>query len=152
MTIIGGKQWQAGLRPSVETSSTADAELMEGAEDYFQELAADQAEPEKLYLRAWARLTLERSLDKLREEQADETARQRFDQLAPHLVQEGDGEKLTEVATRLGISETACRQALFRLRKQYRDKIREELALTLGTQDPDEIQQELQVLFQAFEG
>ena len=39
---------------------------------------------------------------------------------------------------------------MFRLRRSYREKIEDELAITLGTRDPEMIRQEMHELFTAF--
>ncbi len=128
-----------------------DLQAAQEAEQRYQEVADVDASPETLYLREWARLTLERSLDKLREEQAMKGQLERFDQLAPYLIHEQGEQSLQQLALEIGMSATSCRQALFRLRRAYREKIQEELALVLGTNDLDEIQRELQALYHAFD-
>lgn len=121
------------------------------AERRYQEAADADASPETLYLREWTRLILERSLDKLREEQAHKGQLERFERLAPFLIQEQEGQPLQELAAEMNLTALSCRQALFRLRRAYRHKIEEELALVLGTNDPEEIQRELQALYHAFD-
>lgn len=143
--------WKAGRKKIPNSIELGDPEAVLSAEERYQELADGQATPEMLYLREWARLTLERSLDKLREEQIAKGHGLRFDALAPHLIQEEEGRQLQQTAARLGMSFLACRQLLFRLRRAFRDKIEAELALTLGTTDPEQIRREVQELFLAFE-
>lgn len=140
--------WEKKNR-DVKTPNDLNASLE--AERRYQEVADADASPETLYLREWTRLILERSLDKLREEQASKGQLERFDLLAPFLILEQIGQPLQELATRMNLTALSCRQALFRLRRAYRHKIEEELALVLGTNDPEEIQRELQALYHAFD-
>ena len=57
---------------------------------------------------------------------------------------------MAKAAVKLGMTYTAFRQYVFRMRRSYRERIEDELAVTLGTRDPEVIRQEMQDLFRAF--
>ena len=53
-----------------------------------------------------------------------------------------------QAAASLGLNEGAARVAVHRLRKRYRELLRQEIAQTLS--DPADLEEELRALFQAF--
>lgn len=121
------------------------------AEERYLQIADETADMETLYNREWARNVLERSLTALREEHLAKAQGERFDMLAMHLTQAESEEPLAHSARQAGMNEATLRQALFRLRRSYREKIEDELAVTLGTRDPELIRCEMRDLFKAFE-
>ena len=68
-----------------------------------------------------------------------------FELLKPALT--GGVERLhySALAAELGLSEAAARQAASRLRKRYREVLREEVASTLA--EPDDVDDEIRALF-----
>jgi RNA polymerase sigma-70 factor (ECF subfamily) len=61
-----------------------------------------------------------------------------------------ESQPYAELALKLGLSESAVKVAVHRLRKRYRELIREEIANTLD--DPREVEGELRYLFQVLAG
>jgi DNA-directed RNA polymerase specialized sigma24 family protein len=55
-----------------------------------------------------------------------------------------------QAAARLDMNEGAARVAVHRLRKRYRELLREEIAQTLA--DPAQVEEEMRALFEAFSG
>jgi RNA polymerase sigma-70 factor (ECF subfamily) len=53
----------------------------------------------------------------------------------------------SQVATELDMSEEAVKMAVYRLRKRYRDLLRNEIAQTVATQE--QVDEEIQDLFEA---
>jgi RNA polymerase sigma-70 factor (ECF subfamily) len=106
---------------------------------------ADQLSPEKLYDRAWALTLLERVMHRLQMANADN---EYFVSLKPCLTAEKRAINYSEVASTLAISESAVRVAVHRMRRQYRELLRAEIAETLA--DPAQLEEELQALYQAF--
>jgi RNA polymerase sigma factor (sigma-70 family) len=108
----------------------------------------DALTPEALYERQWALTLLDRALERLAEGQRGSTPAkaERFDALRPYLTGAG-GVPYVEVGASLGISETAVKVAVFRLRACYRDILRDEIAQTVET--AAEIDDEIRRLMEA---
>ena len=104
-------------------------------------------QPESRFQRQWARTLLQRVIDRLHDEYISSKRALLFENLKQFLVA-GDTEPTGEIASRLGISESAVRVAAHRLRSRYRDLLRVEIAATVN--DPDDIDAEIAELFAAF--
>lgn len=91
--------------------------------------------------RAWALTLIDRALTALEEEQAGKSAP--FDALKPWL-DGGASESQAELAGSLGMSETAVKVAIHRLRVRFRELIRSEIAATVN--DPADAADELRHL------
>ena len=115
------------------------------AESRYRIEPADQLSPDKLYDRAWALTLLERVVERLELANAGNAY---FPELKPCLTSEHRAIDYAEVSSRVGISENALRVAVHRLRKQYRQLLRAEIAGTLV--DPQLLEDELQALYGAF--
>ena len=103
---------------------------------------------EALFERRWALTLLDRSLARLAEEHRGGTSAkaERFEALRPFLG--GAGEvPYRDVGLRLGISETAVKVAVHRLRARYRALLRDEIAQTVS--DEAEIDAEIRRLMDA---
>lgn len=118
-------QKRGGERPPIPFD-TADGERR-----YAMEPATEET-PERLFERRFALETLDRALARTAERaRAGPPERaERFEALLPLLWDEGPAQR--EVAERLGISETAVKVALHRLRAQVREDLRAEVAETLS--------------------
>jgi RNA polymerase sigma factor (sigma-70 family) len=101
--------------------------------------------PDKLYDRAWAMTLLERVVHTLETANAGNPA---FAHLKPSLTGGRQSLDHAAVANALGMSEGAVRVAAHRLRKQFRELLRAEIAGTLA--DPGQLEEELQALYGAF--
>jgi RNA polymerase sigma-70 factor (ECF subfamily) len=119
------------------------------ADTRYQIDPADNLSPDKLYDRAWALTLLERVISRLRGEVAVEGQAPLFEQLKPFLMAGKGAIPYAQAATNTGLTEGAVRVAVHRLRKRYRDLLRQEIAQTLA--DPSQAQEEIQALFSAFE-
>lgn len=119
------------------------------ADSRYQVDPADHLSPDKLYDRAWAVALLEQVIGRLRAECAAEGKPEVFEALKPFLMV-GKGEvPYAEAAARLGMNEGTARVAAHRLRKRYRELLRQEIAQTLA--DPADLEEEMGALFAAFE-
>ena len=88
--------------------------------------------PDLEFDREWAVTLLDRALDRLGREQAGTGKGEQFPALKPWLT--GDKQEVTpaDVAVRLGMSEGTLRVTLHRLRKRFRELVKEEIAGTVG--------------------
>jgi RNA polymerase sigma-70 factor (ECF subfamily) len=120
------------------------------ADARYQIDPADNLSPDKLYDRAWAVTLLERVISRLREEHAADGKALLFDRLKPFLML-GHGEiPYAQAAAGLAVTEGAARVAVHRLRRRYRELLREEIGQTLS--DPAQMEEEMRALFCAFAG
>lgn len=127
-----------------------------GAEDARRLMALEQAEgryaleshavadPEQLYERRWALDLLDRVLHRLRREAGTAERSTVFERLQGCLVGEPRGETYTQLGAELGRSETAVKVAVHRLRRRYRELLREEIAHTVSS--AEEVESELRYL------
>ncbi len=109
---------------------------------------ADNLSPDKLYDRAWAVTLLERVIQRLREENSAEGKSRIFDQLKSFLMLGKGVIPYSQAASALDMTESAVRVAVHRLRRRYRELLREEIAQTLS--DPTQVEEEVRALFSAF--
>ncbi len=100
---------------------------------------------EALFERQWAIALLDQVLNRLRKEYESAERGAVFERLSVHLSKQPGTESLTEIAAQMGMTDEAVRVALHRLRKRYRQILREEIAQT--TSSADEIDDEIRQLF-----
>jgi len=117
------------------------------AEKRFALEAADPTSPDKIFERNWALALMEQVLDRLRAEQVVADKRAQFDLLRDCLMGDPEAPRYADLAVRLGLSEDAVKMAMSRLRRRYRQLLRQEIAHTVST--PEEIEEEIQHLFAA---
>ncbi len=90
------------------------------------------ATPEQLFDRAWAVALIRATLRILGEEEADESRGTHYSALEPFLSPDASGTaSYADAAAQMGISETAARQAVSRLRGRFRDVLNRQIAATL---------------------
>ncbi|MBI3850195.1 MAG: sigma-70 family RNA polymerase sigma factor [Verrucomicrobia bacterium] len=118
------------------------------ADTRYQLDPADELSPDKLYDRAWAVALLERVIVRLRDESVAEGKSQLFEQLKPFLMIGKSAIPYPQAAVQLNLTEGAVRVAVHRLRKRYRELLRDEIAQTLS--DPAQVDEEMRALFSAF--
>ena len=119
---------------------------LEQAEPRYQLESRVEASAESLYERRWALDLLDHVLDRLRHEAAASGREAVFVQLQACLLGERPTETYAQLGARLGLSETAVKVTVHRLRRQYRELLREEIARTVT--HPDEIDEEMRYLFE----
>jgi RNA polymerase sigma-70 factor (ECF subfamily) len=102
-------------------------------------LPADQ-----IYERRWALSVLDQVLTRLGDEYRDAGNVQLFDRLQKSLTDDPDRLSPAEIAREFGMTESAVRQASYRLRQRYRELLREEIAHTVML--PGDIEDELRHL------
>jgi RNA polymerase sigma factor (sigma-70 family) len=117
---------------------------MNDAERRYHMEPPDRLTPEKIYERQWAMMLLDRALERLRLASRDSG---QFDRLRAFLTGDPPGLSYSELACELGISEGALKVAVHRLRRRFRDFVREEIAETVA--GPEEIEEEMRYLLAA---
>ena len=120
------------------------------AEDELVALPADEESLSRVFDRAWATVLLEQVIVRLRDEHGSEGKRDLYEKLKPFLMVGKSEIPYARAATDLNMSEGAVRVAVHRLRKRYRELLREEIAQTLAT--PAQAAEEMQALFSALAG
>ena len=118
----------------------------QNADTRYQIDPADHLSPDKLYDRAWAVTLLERVITRLRAEHSEDAAA--FEQLKPFLMVGRNEVPYAQAAAKLSMTEGTMRVAVHRLRRRYRELLREEIRQTLS--DPNQVEEEMRSLFGAF--
>jgi DNA-directed RNA polymerase specialized sigma24 family protein len=117
------------------------------ADARYQINPADHLSPDKLYDRAWAIILLERVIIRLRDEHVAEGKASLYEQLKPFLMAGKSELPYVQAAAALTMNEGAVRVAVHRLRRRYRELLREEITQTLA--NPAQADEEMQALFSA---
>lgn len=106
-----------------------------------------QLTPDRAFERQWALTVLEQALTALEAQYRESGKHALFEALAPYLTPESDHLDYRRTAAQLGLSEAATKMAASRLRRRYRELIREEIARTVAS--PADVEDELRSLFAA---
>jgi RNA polymerase sigma factor (sigma-70 family) len=103
--------------------------------------------PERIFERRWALTLLDQVLTALREECAAEGKSQLFESLKYCLAGTPQDDRYQRAAEELQMTEGAVRMAAHRLRRRYRELLRQQIAQTVET--PEQIEEEIAFLFDA---
>jgi len=120
------------------------------AEARYSQEPSHQLTPDKLFARRWGLTLLDQVVTRLREDWAAKGKGAMFDRLRVCLLGEKEVIAHARLADQLGMTEGAVRVAVHRLRQQFRDLLREEIARTVD--DPAHIDDEIRDLFAALRG
>ena len=104
----------------------------------------DTLSADRIYEHRWALSLLDQVLARLRDEYRAAGNAQLFDRLQKSLTEEPDRPSTADTAREFGMTESALRQASYRLRLRYRQLLREEIAHTVMV--PGDIEDELRHL------
>jgi len=110
---------------------------------------SDPVTAEMIYERRWALTVLENVLSRLKDEYQTAGNAALFDLLKQLLPDEPGSPSQADIATQLGMTENAIRQAFYRFRQRYQSLLREEIAHTVAT--PGDIEDELRHLIAVLE-
>ena len=104
--------------------------------------------PDQAYEYRWGLAVLERALERLRSEWTDTDRIRLFEGLQQHLTGQEPRVPFRQLGEELGMTETATRGAMYRLRKRYGQLIRTEIAETVAdaSQVDDEVRHLLTVI------
>ena len=141
-------EWDRSQRQKRGGGATLLSLDYQGADTRYQIDPPDNLSPDKLFDRAWATTLLERVIDRLREENAAEGRAGQFEHLKSFLMVGSNDIPYAEVATALAMSEGNVRVAVHRLRKRYRELLKQEIVQTLA--DPAQAEEEMRALMSAF--
>ena len=120
----------------------------EKAEERYRLDAADGNTPDWLFDRAWAASLIQTTYERLEEEYTLEGKAALFAQLRAFLSGDKTGQTYAETGAGLEMTEGAVKVAVHRLRRRYRDLLREQVAQTVHT--PAELEEELRNLQAVF--
>jgi RNA polymerase sigma-70 factor (ECF subfamily) len=110
----------------------------------------ENSTPDKAYDRQWALTLLDQALSRLRTEYTSAGREELFDHLKVFLTADAtSGLSHAEIGGKCGMTEGAVKVAAHRMRRRYRDLLREEVAQTVST--PEEVEGEIRELFAAFQ-
>jgi RNA polymerase sigma-70 factor (ECF subfamily) len=120
------------------------------AERRYREEPIDQLTPELAYERRWATTLLARAQTRLAGEYAAAGKTDLLHRLQEFPLGERGESSFQDCAIRLGLSESALKSAVHRMRERYRDLVREEVAHTVD--DPAEVEEEIRHLIAVVSG
>ncbi|MHC1764793.1 MAG: RNA polymerase sigma factor [Verrucomicrobiia bacterium] len=120
----------------------------EKAEDRYRLEAADHLSPDKLFDRAWAANQIDAAYRCLEEECALEGKRALLERLKVILSGDREVQTYAEIGADLGLTEGAMKVAVHRLRRRYRELLREQVAQTVP--DGRALEEELRDLLAVF--
>lgn len=120
------------------------------AEERYALEPVDDTTPETIYEQRWAHALLDRVMACLREEASAHAKDEQFALLHPFLFGDTGSLSQAEIGTRLGLSQSAVKSAVHRLRERYREVLRLEVSRTLAR--PDDIEDELRYLLKTLRG
>ena len=117
----------------------------DAAETRYRLEPADPMTAERIYERRWALTLLNQVLESLQREFESDGKQALFNELRFCLTGERTKLPYTELAERLGMSESALKVTVHRLRQRYREVLRAEIANTVSSRE--EIEEEIRHLF-----
>ena len=106
--------------------------------------------PEKLYERAWAMTLLDRAQSRLREEYAAAGKAHLYERLQAFPLAGKSDQPFEQASAEFGMTVSALKSAVHRMRSRYRELVREEVAHTVA--DPSELQDEARYLIAVMSG
>lgn len=116
-------------------------------EDRLQHEAVAAGSPDREFDRRWALALLDSVLARLADEYRAAGKATQFESLKPALGGDRSDVNCAQLSQDLAMSEGAARVAVHRLRRRYRELLRDEIAQTVASED--EVEDELRQLFAA---
>jgi RNA polymerase sigma factor (sigma-70 family) len=117
------------------------------AEGRYAVQPAQTSSPERVFERSWALTLLDRAVARLQDEFERRDRGELFKHLKGYMAVDRDTVPYQAVALELGMTESAIKVAVHRLRRRYRDLLRDEIAQTVS--DETQIDEEIGNLFAA---
>lgn len=114
------------------------------AETQYHNELSSYASPDKLFEHAWALTLLDKVMKELQREYSGAGKAKVFEALQVFLTGNRSEATYEEIGRGLAMSEAAIKMAVSRLRRRYGDRLREEIAQTVG--EPSMVEEELRYL------
>ena len=111
------------------------------AEDRYQLDPPDEATPETIFDRRWAEALVDAVTARLQSEFASTGMTERFEALKVFLLADEEPASYAQTAAKLGLTESAVKSAIHRMRQRYGELLRAEIANTVTS--PQEMEEEL---------
>jgi RNA polymerase sigma-70 factor (ECF subfamily) len=121
----------------------------EDAEGRYRFEPAEPATPETLYARRWALTVIDGVLGRLRQDWESKQRAVEFDALKAFLLGEAPAGGYAAIAENLGLSETAVRVSVHRLKRRFQAQLKRAIAETVS--DPADIDDEIRYLIRALD-
>lgn len=119
----------------------------DSGEQRIQIEPATSATPESIFERQWALTLLQRVLANLEADYSESGRRELFEKCRIYLTGSAGAPPYADTAEQLGMTEGALKVAVHRMRKQYREKLQEEVAQTVSSEA--EVEDEIRALMTA---
>lgn len=116
------------------------------AERRYGTTPVDERTPDAIFERQWALSLLDRVKEMLQQEFAVAGKAEQFARLQIHMAGEAAAGSYAQTAEELRMSEAAVKVAVHRLRRKFRDRLRDEIAQTVDSQE--EVDDEICRLFE----
>ena len=110
----------------------------------------DSLPPERVFDLSWATTVVEHALQRLREECESKGKLWLFRGLSNHLTEERDEVSYANLSADLGVTETAVKKQLHKMRQRYRALLRAEVSQTV--ENPADVDDEIRYLCAALAG
>jgi RNA polymerase sigma factor (sigma-70 family) len=136
-------QKRGGGRPALSLDET-------DPETRYRLEPADESDPEKIFDRRWALTLMDRAGSRLRGEYETEGKRDLYSGLKGFVSSDGTDLSYDEAARRLGLTTSAVKSAIHRLRQRYQELVREEIAQTVSS--ASEVDDEIRYLVAVLRG
>jgi len=120
---------------------------IDAAESRYGQELAHYLSPEKLFERSWALTVLNQAMERLKAESTAADKQRLFDCLKGYLTAQADAVSYRDAAAQLDMTEGSVKVAVHRLRRRYRELVRDQIAQTVATQD--QVDEEIADLFAA---
>jgi RNA polymerase sigma factor (sigma-70 family) len=116
----------------------------QAAKERYRLESVDALTPDRMFERSWATTLLGDAARRLQEEYSAAGRGELFEQLTEFRLDTPEQRSYAEVAEGLGLSESAVKSAIRRLRQRHQELVREAIAQTVA--DPAEVDEEIRYL------
>lgn len=120
---------------------------VDAAENRYRLEPVSELSPDKIFEKSWALTVLEQAMVRMEVEFTHSDKQGLFGRLSVYLAGKTNAIAYREVAAELDMTEEAVKSAVYRMRKQYREILRDEIAQTVSRSD--QIDEEIRDLFSA---